>query len=327
MPRSFSTATPHVAHAEQFGAAREAARAELATGLLQRPARLSPKYFYNALGSKLFEAICLVDEYYLTRAEAEIFAREAAEIAKAAGVGGTLVDLGAGNCAKAASLFPVLRPRKYVPVDISVTFLEAAVDKLRMAHPDVPMLPVGMDFSEHLRLPDKLRGVPKKLFFYPGSSIGNFTPLQAAQFLARVRGEAGADGGLLIGVDLVKESGVLQAAYDDALGVTASFNLNLLLHANELLGSDFSARDWRHVAFYNAEQSRVEMHLEARRDVVVNWPHGVARFAEGERIHTENSYKYTKRGFVELLEGCGFGDVTCLTDAGEKFLVCHARAV
>jgi len=312
--------------AEQFGAVREAARAELSAGLRQVPARLAPKYFYNELGSKLFEAICLLDEYYLTRAEAAIFARHGAEIADVAGRGGTLIDLGAGNCAKAAALFEVLRPRQYVPVDISVTFLQAAVAKLRMTHPDVPMLPVGLDFAEHLRLPAEVAR-RRRLFFYPGSSIGNFTPLQAAQFLRRVRGEAGADGGLLIGVDLVKDSSALEAAYDDALGVTAAFNLNVLAHANGLLGSDFDVRDWRHVAFFNAEQQRVEMHLEARRGVDVRWPGGGRRFGEGERIHTENSYKYSREGFVELLAGCGFGAVSCFTDEGERFLVCHARAV
>lgn len=312
--------------AEQFGAARDLARAELSAGLRQFPARLAPKYFYNALGSKLFEAICLLDEYYLTRAEAAIFARHGAEIADAAGQGGTLIDLGAGNCAKAAALFEVLRPRQYVPVDISVSFLQDAVDKLRLVHPEVPMLPVGLDFAEHLRLPAE-EGRSRRLFFYPGSSIGNFTPMKAAQFLRRVRGEAGADGGLLIGVDLVKDFSALEAAYDDALGVTAAFNLNALAHANGLLGSDFQVRDWRHVAFFNTEQNRIEMHLEARRGLQVTWPGGVRRFDEGERIHTENSYKYSKRGFVELLEGCGFGDVSCFTDEGERFLVCYARAV
>jgi dimethylhistidine N-methyltransferase len=326
MPKPSAAPKPIESRAEQFGAARESARAEIAAGLRMQPARLSPKYFYNALGSKLFEAICLLDEYYLTRAEAGIFARFGGQIAAAAGQGVTLIDLGAGNCAKAAALFEVLRPQQYVPVDISVTFLQAAVAKLRMAHRDVPMLPVGLDFAESLRLPSEVRG-SRRLFFYPGSSIGNFTPLQAAQFLTRVRGEAGADGGLLIGVDLVKDAGVLEAAYDDALGVTAAFNLNALPHANELLGSDFDVRDWRHVAFYNAEQNRIEMHLEAKRELVASWPGGARRFAAGERIHTENSYKYSKRGFVELLESCGFGEVTCFTDAHEKFLVCHARAL
>jgi len=312
--------------AEQFGAAKQAAVGELAAGLRQNPARLSPKYFYNALGSKLFEAICLLDEYYLTRTEAEIFTKHAAQIAAVAGVGGTLIDLGAGNGAKAASLFGVLKPRQYVPVDISVTFLQDAVAKLRLAHPQIPMLPVGLDFAEQFRLPAEARA-GKRLFFYPGSSIGNFSPLQAAQFLTRLRGEAGADGAILIGVDLVKDPFTLRAAYDDALGVTAAFNLNALAHANQLLGSDFAVKDWRHVALYNTEHNRIEMYLEALRDLAVTWPGVTRRFGAGERIHTENSYKYAEHGFVELLESCGFGNVSRFTDEAKKFLVCHARAV
>jgi dimethylhistidine N-methyltransferase len=167
----------------------------------------------------------------------------------------------------------------------------------------------------------------KRLFFYPGSSLGNFTPLQAAQFLGRIRHAAGEDGAILIGIDLVKDAGVLEAAYDDALGVTAAFNLNALRHVNGLLGSDFEPRGWRHVATFNVEQSRIEMHLEAREAVTVRWPGAERRFAAGERIHTENSYKYTRRGFLELLETSGFGEAVCWTDRQEKFLVCYARAV
>ncbi len=310
----------------QFGTVAAAASAELSAGLRQRAARISPKYFYNGLGSKLFEAICLLDEYYVTRVEAGIFAAEAASVAAAAGTGVTLIDLGAGNCAKAAALFETLRPRQYVPVDISTDFLHGAVERLAAAYPQIPMLPVGLDFAESLKLPAQVEP-RRRLFFYPGSSIGNFAPLAAAQFLTRVHGECGDDGALLIGVDLVKPAAILEAAYDDALGVTAAFNLNVLRHANALLGSDFAVRDWRHVALFNAEQSRVEMHLQALRDVVVRWPGAERAFARGERIHTENSYKYTQRGFVELLNACGFGEVQSWTDEAQQFLVCHARAV
>jgi len=309
----------------EFSTGAAEARAELAGDLGRRQARISPKYFYNALGSKLFEAICQLDEYYLTRTETGIFAQRGAEIAAAAGVGAVLVDLGAGNCAKAASLFGVLRPQQYVPVDISVEFLHDAVEKLRLEHPALPIQPVGLDFADSFVLP---AGVARghRLYFYPGSSIGNFTPLQATQFLRRLRA-AGADGAVLIGVDLVKDAAVLEAAYDDALGVTAAFNLNALRHINALIGSDFSLRAWRHRAVFNAEQSRIEMYLEAAYDVTVRWPGGARRFAAGERIHTENSYKYTERAFLELLETSGFGDATCWTDPARKFLVCHARAV
>jgi dimethylhistidine N-methyltransferase len=322
MPRSQSLPKPE----DRFGAAPGAAQTELAAGLRQTPARISPKYFYNALGSKLFEAICLLDEYYPTRVETAIFADHEAAIARAAGQGGTLIDLGAGNCAKAASLFATLKPQQYVPVDISAEFLHGAVEKLRAAHPNIPMLPVGLDFAENLKLPPQVKS-RGRIFFYPGSSIGNFTPLQAAHFLTRIRGECGPDGGLLIGIDLVKDSKTLEAAYDDALGVTAAFNLNTLAHANQILGSNFQIRDWRHIALFNADQSRIEMHLEARRDVTINWPGAERRFATGERIHTENSYKYTKRNFVELLDSCGFGSVQSWTDNAQNFLVCHARAV
>jgi len=310
-----------------FGADLSAARAELSAGLLQLQARMAPKYFYDALGSELFESICLLDEYYLTRAEAEIFTSRAGEIAAVAGQGSALIDLGAGNCAKAASLFHDLNPQQYIAVDISADFVTASVARLQPEYPDIAMRAVAIDFAETLVLPADVRRMGPKLFFYPGSSIGNFTPLQAAQFLARVRAACGAGDGLLIGVDLIKDAARLEAAYDDALGVTAAFNLNALRHVNRLLGSDFDVRGWRHVAFFNAEQSRIEMHLEARREMRVTWPDGQRVFAAGERIHTENSYKYSKSGFGALLLGCGFGEVKSWTDAAGSFLVCHARAV
>jgi dimethylhistidine N-methyltransferase len=325
MPRTQLLPKPKDMPRANFGAGADLACAELAAGLRQRPAKIPPKYFYNPLGSKLFETICLLDEYYLTRAETGIYTAQAAAIAAKAGQGGTLIDLGAGNCAKAALLFDALQPRQYVPIDISAEFLRGATGRLQPAYPNIDMLPLGLDFAESLKLPAQV-SAGRRMFFYPGSSIGNFTPLQAAQFLTQLHGECCADGALLIGVDLVKSSAVLEAAYDDALGVTAAFNLNVLAHVNELLGSDFLLRDWRHRAFFNAEQNRIEMHLEARRAVTIRWSGGVREFAKGERIHTENSYKYTRRGFIELLETCGFGDVQCWTDEAQQFLVCHARA-
>jgi dimethylhistidine N-methyltransferase len=310
--------------AEKFDSENAASRAELIAGLSQAQARVSPKYFYDALGSKLFEAICELDEYYLTRTEAAIFADHASEIARVAGQGMTLIDLGAGNCRKAAGLFNVLKPGQYVPVDISVEFLLGAVAALRKEYPDIPMHPVGLDFSESLNLPPVVQRRSNKLFFYPGSSLGNFSPLEAVQFLFRIREHEGA---VLIGVDLVKDSASLQAAYDDALGVTAAFNLNILRHINGILESDFDVRAWAHTAFFNMSQSRIEMHLQARDDITVNWPGGARHFAKGERIHTENSYKFTKRTIVELLRQAGFADMQCWTDPWENYLVCHARPV
>jgi dimethylhistidine N-methyltransferase len=305
---------------------RDAIRDELVAGLMLPQAVTSPKYLYDALGSKLFEAICELPEYYPTRTEAEIFRTHGAEIASAVGLGSTLIDLGAGNCAKAASLFPLLRPQQYVPADISVEFLQDAVARLQQQFSHIEMLAVGMDFSSALALPATVRR-HNRLFFYPGSSIGNFTPNEALDFIKRLRAACDAEGGLLIGVDLVKDAAALDAAYDDALGVTASFNLNLLLHLNRMLGADFNVRQWRHCGFFNPAASRVEMHLEAREDLVVRWQGGQRGFAQGERLHTENSYKYTVSGFTKLLEQAGFGEVRVWRDAREWFMVCHARVV
>jgi dimethylhistidine N-methyltransferase len=295
-------------------------REELLAGLRAPVATTSPKYLYDALGSKLFEAICELPEYYPTRTEAAIFERHGAEIAESVGAGGTLIDLGAGNCAKAARLFPLLAPSQYVPIDISADFLKAAVTQLQRLFPAIEMLPLGMDFSSRLDLPAEVART-RRLFFYPGSSIGNFHPDEALAFLRRMR-EAGGD--LLIGVDLVKDRAVLDAAYDDALGVTASFNLNLLYHLNRLLGADFNLREWRHRGFFNPQESRIEMHLEARRDIVVRWHGGERRFGEGERIHTENSYKYTPDSFAGLLREAGYEPARTWTDERDWFMVCHA---
>jgi dimethylhistidine N-methyltransferase len=298
---------------------------EISAGLLAPSAAISPKYLYDGLGSKLFEAICELPEYYPTRTEAAIFARHGAAMAEAIGTGSALIDLGAGNCAKAAALFPLLQPAQYVPVDISRDFLTEAVGRLQQRFPQIEMTALGLDFSSGFELPDSVRR-QRRLFFYPGSSIGNFSPQQAVQFLRGLRANEGEDGGLLIGVDLIKDKAVLDAAYDDDLGVTAAFNLNLLRHLNHLAGADFDVRDWLHVAFFNEQESRIEMHLEARRALVVHWQGGERHFERGERIHTEYSYKYTQRAFVELLAQAGFEARQTWTDQREWFAVIHAQA-
>jgi dimethylhistidine N-methyltransferase len=303
----------------------DATIAEVSAGLLAPAACTSPKYLYDSLGSKLFEAICELPEYYPTRTEAAIFARHGADMAARVGTRGTLIDLGAGNCAKAASLFSRLEPKQYVPIDISRDFLNEAVNGLRQRFPQVQMLPLALDLSGGFTLPTTVRA-ERRTFFYPGSSIGNFAPHAAIAFLRRVRENCGADGGLLIGVDLVKDSAVLDAAYDDAIGVTAAFNLNMLRHLNHLLGADFDVRQWQHVAFFNAEESRIEMHLEARHALTVRWQGGERRFARGERIHTEDSYKYTPQAFTGLLQEAGFAVQEVWTDDAGWFAVMHAKA-
>jgi len=292
---------------------------ELRAGLAAPEARIAPKFFYDALGCKLFEAICELPEYSLPRDEAVILRRNQRDIARRIGTGGTLIDVGAGNCAKAERLFAVLRPRQYVAVDIAADFLQAQLDALAQRHAGIDIVGLAADFSRGLVLPAGVAG-PRRVVFYPGSSIGNFSAGEAAALLAGFN--ATCDGGhLLLGADLVKDEAAMVAAYDDALGVTAAFNLNVLQVVNRLADTDFEPADWRHVALFNADQSRIEMHVEARRRVDVAWPGGERRFAAGERIHTENSYKYTLPGLTGMLRDAGFCDIVHFTDAAQRFAV------
>lgn len=299
-------------------------RNELRNGLMATSAFVSPKYFYDTLGSKLFAAICELPEYYPTRTEASIFSRYMDEIASSVGTGSTFIDLGAGDCTKAAKLFSALHPAQYIPVDISVNYLRGVVRQLQLQYPNIKMTGLGMDFSTAIVLPDIVQH-KKRLFFYPGSSIGNFTPVEALAFFRRLHDVCDSEGGLLIGVDLIKNEEVLNAAYDDALGVTAAFNLNMLTHLNTLLHANFDIRSWRHASFFNAKLSRIEMYLEARSDQTVKWTDGERHFLAGERIHTENSYKYQPEQFVELLQQAGMQVTGSWRDPQNWFMVCHAR--
>ena len=303
--------------------------AEAAAGLLAERAWVAPKFFYDPLGARLFEAITALDAYYPTRTEAAIMAADGEAITAAAlaltGPAPQLIDLGAGSCAKAAALFERLRPRRYLAVDFSVEFLGEALAGLQQRYPALPMVGLGLDFGDGFTLPASYTAGGPSLVFYPGSSIGNFTPEGALRLLRDAR-HAAAGGALLIGVDLLKPVPVLEAAYDDALGVTAAFNLNLLNHLNRRLGSDFDVRGWRHVAFFNATECRIEMHLEARTACTVRWPGAERRFAAGERIHTENSAKWAPQDFAALLEAAGFRQTRLWTDPQVWFGVFLAAA-
>lgn len=301
-----------------------AVRAELLAGLAAPQAVLPPKFLYDALGSRLFAAITALPEYYPTRTEDAIFEAHRDAIAAAVGPAPTLVDLGAGNCEKAARLFDALAVERYVAVDISAAYLRQSLEHLQAEHPAMHMLGVGLDFSHTLDLPAEI-GPGPRLLFYPGSSIGNFAPDAARAFLQRVH-TACAGGRLLIGVDLRKPAEILEPAYDDALGVTAAFNRNLLLHLNRLIDTDFALDDWRHVAFFNAAESRIEMHLEAVRETTVRWPGGLRRFAARERIHTENSYKWRADDFAGLLCAAGFHSPRAWCDERNWFAVFAAEA-
>jgi dimethylhistidine N-methyltransferase len=303
---------------------RPSSQAEIKNALSAPRASIAPQYFYDARGSELFERITRLPEYYLTRTEAAILSEHADDIEKRLPSPLTLIELGAGNCEKARALCKLLRPSAFVAVDISAEFILDAVAGLRASFPEIDVRAVVGDLNCDIELPSDLP-CERRLVFYPGSSIGNFEPTPALALLRRVRGLLPQGGALLGGVDLVKDRGVLEAAYDDAAGVTAQFNLNALLHLNRLIGSDFDPAHWQHVAYFNDEQSRIEMHLEAAVDTTVRWNGGERFFQRGERIHTENSYKYQIEDFSWLLSEAGFKEQLFWTDPNRWFAVFLAR--
>jgi len=295
-----------------------AERVRLVAGLRATYATIEPKYFYDELGCALYAAICQLDEYYPTRTERAIFQSFRSAIAEAVGLGGTLVDMGAGDCCKAMSWLPYLQPARYLAVDIAGPTMETSLTNMAPEFPEIDMVGLITDFSEQLELPAELVD-GRTTLFYPGSSIGNFTPVNAVKFLQQMRRYA--TNGLLIGVDAKKEKAKLDAAYADALGVTAAFNLNALRHINRELDSDFVESRWKHVGQYNEALGRIEMHLESLETQQVNID-GVARsFAAGERIHSENSYKYSQAEFEAMLREAGFINVRVWTDPQQAFWV------
>jgi dimethylhistidine N-methyltransferase len=298
---------------------------ELIQGLLCPQATLSPKYFYDELGSVLFDAITLLPEYYPTRAELEIFVDKASEIHAQLPKQATWIDLGAGNCQKAVRLFTHTMPATYVAVDISTEYLSSNLKDLQAKYSEVNVVGLGVDFSSSMAFPEKLKekmADQPLLALYLGSSLGNFNPTEAFYFLQRLANicKTGQPGsGLIIGIDLVKDSNTLERAYADELGVTAAFNLNVLRRLNSLLGSDFDLRDWQHCARFNAQESRVEMHLQAKRNLVVNWQGEQRLFQKDETIHTENSYKWTIENFSSKLIKSGFSNIRHWTDVKSHY--------
>ncbi|CAM3640880.1 L-histidine N(alpha)-methyltransferase [Polynucleobacter arcticus] len=296
---------------------------EIEKGLLAPFASISPKFLYDPLGSHLFTAITLLPEYYPTSTEKNIFTQYRDEIASATGIGGTLIDLGAGNCQKAESFFSSLKPSSYLAIDFSVEYLQDALKKLAGKYPQILMQCIGMDFSKQLIIPDSIAAT-KRIFFYPGSSIGNFLSTEALQLLSQIQKQAN-NGGLLIGVDLMKEDSVLIAAYDDPLKVTAAFNLNILRSINSYLGSNFRVDQFRHIVKVNHAEKRVELYLEALEDLTVTWPGNSRVFKKGELIHTENSHKYTIQSIQQLLKDAGFASTQIWTDPKDYFAVIYAQ--
>jgi dimethylhistidine N-methyltransferase len=296
-----------------INAGRAAFRQDVIAGLSLPQKTLPPKYFYDRAGSGLFERICRLREYYLTRAELALTRTHIAAIARFAGKGGALVEYGSGESLKTRLLLRAMRPAVYMPVDISVEALARATGKLGREFPWLRIAPVAGDFSRPLELPE-LRGRDRRVVYFPGSTIGNLSPGEAQAFLKMTRGQVGPRGAMLVGVDLKKDANVLHAAYNDSRGVTAAFNLNLLGRINRELRGDFDLRRFAHYAFYNPPPGRIEMHLVSLVAQTVNVGEHRFAFAAGETIHTENSYKYSIAEFQALAAEGGWRPEKVWTD-------------
>lgn len=310
---------------------------EFYQGLSQPQASIAPKYFYSTLGSRLFDAITLLDEYYPCRTEKLIFNRSEDSLRVHLPQKALFIDLGAGDCAKASPLLATFKSVAYLAIDISVAHLSRALRVVGQDNPSVTVAGLGCDFSKRLKLPSEVQqwltanqvDHSPRIVFYPGSSIGNFSPENAFSFLKQVHAicsDGGKGSGLLIGVDRVKDLTLLQAAYDDSLGVTAAFNRSILVHVNERFATNFSPSNWLHQAFFNASQSRIEMHLKSTDQQLVRWPGGERLFAPGQTIHTENSYKWEPGSFTKLLADAGFRQAEHFTDPQGWFSLFWAKA-
>jgi dimethylhistidine N-methyltransferase len=300
-------------------------REDVIRALHAAAAHIAPKYFYDPLGCALYGAICQLPEYYPTRTEAAIFREHRLAIAQAMGMGRQFVDLGAGDCCKAEAWLPFVNPARYIAVDIAGPEIERALARMAPEFPEVEMIGVIADFGGGLPIDDVLDERPAT-FFYPGSSIGNFTPREALAFLEAMHAKTTRrpGSGLLVGVDGKKGKRILDAAYDDALGVTAAFNRNALLHLNSRFGFDFDLDAFVHRGFYNQSEGRVEMHLESLREQSVRLGERQRHFRAGERIHTENSYKYRAQEFEKLLRDAGFDSVRRWSSPDNGYFVFYA---
>jgi dimethylhistidine N-methyltransferase len=301
--------------------ARDSFTADVISGLSARHKRLLPKYFYDAIGSRLFEEICSTDDYYITRSETALLRNVAAELAAGIPEGAALVEFGSGDSAKTRLLLDAApQLSAYVPIDISADALDEASVRLARDYPQLSIAPVVADFTGHFRLPPAADGRPR-VGFFPGSTIGNFDRDGAVQFLGSVREVLGDRAALLVGADLVKDAATLTAAYDDSHGVTARFNKNLLIRINSELGGDFDAEAFDHLALWNAAHSRMEMYLVSRKDQIVNAAGHTFAFRSGEPLHTENSHKFTVDMFARLAAEAGWSvSNTWISDAPQVAL-------
>lgn len=313
---------PGVLGIYKFGSPQQSFLQDALSGLALPQKAIAPKYFYDARGSRLFERICELPEYYPTRTEMAIMHERTGAVAERAGPDCQLIELGSGSSLKTRLLIDALQPSLYIPFELSESALRQACADLQQRFPQLNINAVIGDFSAGLQLPE-FAGLPckRKLVYFPGSTIGNFTRVAAARFLHNVRALVGTGGMLLIGIDLKKDRAVLEAAYNDAQGVTAAFNLNLLHRMNRELGADFQIDQFRHLAFYNVKLDRIEMHLQSACVQTVHIADQHFEFTEGETIHTEISCKYDVQEFQTLARAARFFPEAVWTDPQRLFSV------
>ncbi|WP_215147502.1 MULTISPECIES: L-histidine N(alpha)-methyltransferase [Exiguobacterium] len=295
-------------------------RLEVIEGLMREQKVLPAKYFYDHIGSQLFEQITQQPEYYPTRTELAILEQHRAEIARSIGDVHTLIEYGSGSSRKIQMLLETFTHLDtYMPIDISKDFLMESARQLSERYPALHIKAVCGDYSQSISLP--VEESQKRVIFFPGSTIGNFEPEEAMRFLRHSSRILETGDGFLIGVDLKKSVDVLERAYNDVAGVTAAFNLNMLTHLNQMLEGTFDVTRFEHHAFYNEEKGRIEMHLRSQLDQLVQVGDVTVPFKQGETIHTENSYKYSKEEFETLALKSGFHPVNCWIDDDERFSV------
>lgn len=291
---------------------------EILEGLRQKQKAISPKYFYDAQGSKLFDRICTLPEYYPTRVENQLLKQHREDIAGHVGDSTTLIELGSGSSEKIRHLLDAIEPESYLPMDISREHLRQSAERLAQDYPWLDIHAVCIDFTQELEAPVNVENDAATVFF-PGSSIGNFEPNQAMALLENIADFLESDSGLLIGVDTKKDKDILESAYNDSDGVTEAFNKNILTRLNSELDANFVIENFDHNAFYNDQHGRIEMHLVSNCDQMVKIQNETFGFREGESVHTENSYKYHKSEFDQLAQKSGFLPVNTWHDQDNLF--------
>ncbi len=307
---------------EVLGSPNSTMEREILDGLLETPKRIASKYFYDARGSELFEAICELPEYYPTRTESAILGKHAHEMAERIGPNAIVIEFGSGSSTKTRILLDaLLTPKAYIPVDISEELLLTSAAQLRMDYPDLIVEPVHADYTSKFSLPEIAQHAGRVIAFFPGSTIGNFEPQKATKFLKLIATLVGEHGALLIGVDLRKSIEILEPAYNDRQGITAKFNLNVIARLRRELATDLSEADFEHYAFFNSEESRIEMHLIAKRDFRASIAKQHIVFRKGEHVITEYSYKYSLEAFNALASDAGFAPSEVWKDSDDLFSV------